>query len=84
MKDKVAGLALVQCPYGGTPLASDVLREGQVADKETRRIMEFLICKLIKVRVTFYYTFSHLLGNCHEVVDPMCMYLESVWKHHDR
>ncbi|KAE7998689.1 hypothetical protein FH972_003208 [Carpinus fangiana] len=48
LKDKVAGLALVQSPYGGTPLASDILREGQIADKETRRIMEFLICKLIK------------------------------------
>ncbi|GER28805.1 alpha/beta-Hydrolases superfamily protein [Striga asiatica] len=48
LKDKVAGLALVQSPYGGTPIASDILREGQVADKETRRIMEFLICKLIK------------------------------------
>ncbi|PIN09175.1 hypothetical protein CDL12_18243 [Handroanthus impetiginosus] len=48
LRDKVAGLALVQSPYGGTPIASDILREGQVADKETRRIMEFLICKLIK------------------------------------
>ncbi|KAL6330963.1 hypothetical protein AAG906_009391 [Vitis piasezkii] len=46
--DKVAGLALVQSPYGGTPLASDILREGQIADREIRRIMEFLICKLIK------------------------------------
>ncbi|KAL9443621.1 hypothetical protein AB3S75_016897 [Citrus x aurantiifolia] len=48
LKDKVAGLALVQSPYGGTPVASDILREGQIADRETRRIMEFLICKLIK------------------------------------
>ncbi|CAA2999433.1 Hypothetical predicted protein [Olea europaea subsp. europaea] len=48
LKDKVGGLALVQSPYGGTPVASDILREGQVADKETRKIMEFLICKLIK------------------------------------
>lgn len=48
LKDKVGGLALVQSPYGGTPIASDILREGQVADKETRKIMEFLICKLIK------------------------------------
>ncbi|XP_022882463.1 uncharacterized protein LOC111399401 isoform X2 [Olea europaea var. sylvestris] len=48
LKDKVGGLALVQSPYGGTPMASDILREGQVADKETRKIMEFLICKLIK------------------------------------
>ncbi|KAL6496587.1 hypothetical protein OROGR_029845 [Orobanche gracilis] len=48
LRDKVAGLALVQSPYGGTPIASDILREGQVADRETRRIMEFLICKLIK------------------------------------
>lgn len=53
LKDKVAGLALVQSPYGGTPLASDTLREGQIADKETRRIMEFLICKLIKVFNSF-------------------------------
>lgn len=49
LRDKVAGLALVQSPYGGTPIASDILREGQVADKETRRIMEFIVCKLIKV-----------------------------------
>ncbi|CAB4287326.1 unnamed protein product [Prunus armeniaca] len=48
LKDKVAGLALVQSPYGGTPLAYDILR-GQIADKETHRIMELLICKLIKV-----------------------------------
>lgn len=48
LRDKVAGLALVQSPYGGSPIASDIFREGQVADKETRRIMEFLICKLIK------------------------------------
>ncbi|KAL5203274.1 hypothetical protein ABZP36_014226 [Zizania latifolia] len=48
LKGKVAGLALVQSPYGGTPIASDILREGQIADQETRRIMEFIICKLIK------------------------------------
>ncbi|TQE02404.1 hypothetical protein C1H46_012043 [Malus baccata] len=48
LKDKVAALALVQSPYGGTPLASGSLREGQVADKETRQIMKLLICKLIK------------------------------------
>lgn len=50
LKEKVAGLALVQSPYGGSPLASDILREGQIADKEARRIMEFIICKLIKVQ----------------------------------
>lgn len=48
LKDKVAGLALVQSPYGGTPVASDVLREGQICDKEARRVMEFIVCKLIK------------------------------------
>ncbi|OMO82651.1 Lecithin:cholesterol/phospholipid:diacylglycerol acyltransferase, partial [Corchorus capsularis] len=48
LEDKVAGLALVQSPYGGTPIASDILREGQIADKETRRIMELIICKIIK------------------------------------
>ncbi|KAL4194148.1 hypothetical protein AMTRI_Chr05g57820 [Amborella trichopoda] len=48
LKDKVAGLALVQSPYGGSPIASDILREGQIADVETRRLMELVICKLIK------------------------------------
>ncbi|KVI11580.1 hypothetical protein Ccrd_010008 [Cynara cardunculus var. scolymus] len=48
LKDKVAGLALVQSPYGGTPIASDIMREGQIADKETRRIMELLVCRIIK------------------------------------
>lgn len=48
LKNKVAGLALVQSPYGGTPIASDILREGQIADMEARRIMELLICKFIK------------------------------------
>lgn len=48
LKDKVAGLALVQSPYGGSPFASDILREGQIADKEARKIMEFIICKIIK------------------------------------
>ncbi|XP_021854504.1 uncharacterized protein [Spinacia oleracea] len=48
LQGKVAGLALVQSPYGGTPIASDVLREGQVADKKARRVMELVICKLIK------------------------------------
>lgn len=49
LKDKVAGLAFVQSPYGGSPVASDILREGQIADKETRRIMEFIVCKIFKV-----------------------------------
>lgn len=49
LKEKVAGLAFVQSPYGGTPLALDILREGQIADEETRRIMELIVCKLIKV-----------------------------------
>ncbi|XP_042384590.1 uncharacterized protein LOC121976483 isoform X1 [Zingiber officinale] len=48
LSDKVAGLALVQSPYGGCPIASDILREGQVAGQEARRIMEFIICKIIK------------------------------------
>ncbi|EPS66247.1 hypothetical protein M569_08530, partial [Genlisea aurea] len=48
LRDKVSGLALVQCPFGGSPIASDILREGQLADRETRRVMEFLICKLIQ------------------------------------
>ncbi|KAG6389109.1 hypothetical protein SASPL_150568 [Salvia splendens] len=70
LRDKVAGLALVQSPYGGTPIASDILREGQVADKETRRIMEFLICKLIKINVTEYgYGYSFVKGDIRALED---------------
>lgn len=60
LREKVAGLALVQSPYGGSPLASDILREGQVADKQTRRIMELLICKMIKVTPSsvFFFFFN--------------------------
>lgn len=48
LKEKVAGLAVIQSPYGGSPVASDILREGQIADTETRRIMELLVCKILK------------------------------------
>ncbi|KAF3440069.1 hypothetical protein FNV43_RR18347 [Rhamnella rubrinervis] len=49
LKDKVAGLALAQSPYGGSPIASDILREGQIGDYvNIRKLMEILICKLIK------------------------------------
>ncbi|MCO5612088.1 hypothetical protein L7F22_066350 [Adiantum nelumboides] len=48
LKEKVAGLVVIQSPYGGSPIASDILREGQIADTETRRIMELLICKIIR------------------------------------
>ena len=34
LKDKVANLALVQSPYGGTPLASDILREARLRTKK--------------------------------------------------
>nr|XP_043607765.1 uncharacterized protein LOC122579624 [Erigeron canadensis] len=49
LKDKVAGLALAQSPYGGSPIASDILREGQIGDYfNVRKLMEILICKVIK------------------------------------
>ncbi|EPS69974.1 hypothetical protein M569_04786, partial [Genlisea aurea] len=49
LKDKVAGLALAQSPYGGSPIASDILREGQIGDYvNIRKLMEILICKVIK------------------------------------
>ncbi|XVF73482.1 hypothetical protein PTKIN_Ptkin12aG0204700 [Pterospermum kingtungense] len=49
LKDKVAGLALAQSPYGGSPVASDILREGQLGDYvNLRKLMEILICKVIK------------------------------------
>ncbi|KAJ7962072.1 Alpha/beta-Hydrolases superfamily protein [Quillaja saponaria] len=49
LKDKVAGLALAQSPYGGSPIASDLLREGQLGDYvNLRKLTEILICKVIK------------------------------------
>ncbi|KAM7261267.1 hypothetical protein ACFE04_026742 [Oxalis oulophora] len=49
LKDKVAGLVLAQSPYGGSPIASDLLREGQLGDYVSmRKILEILICKVIK------------------------------------
>ncbi|KAJ7566503.1 hypothetical protein O6H91_02G106200 [Diphasiastrum complanatum] len=48
LKEKVAGLVLVQSPFGGSPIAADILREGQIADLETRRILELFLCKIIK------------------------------------
>ncbi|XP_010544590.1 PREDICTED: uncharacterized protein LOC104817202 [Tarenaya hassleriana] len=49
LKDKVAGLALAQSPYGGSPIATDILREGQLGDYvKLRKLMEILISKVIK------------------------------------
>ncbi|XP_010919633.2 uncharacterized protein [Elaeis guineensis] len=49
LKDKVGGLALAQSPYGGSPVASDILREGQLGDYvRLRQLMEILICKVLK------------------------------------
>lgn len=49
LRDKVVGLVLVQSPYGGSPVASDILREGQIADVQTRYLLELLIQKMVKV-----------------------------------
>ena len=50
LREKVAGLALAQSPYGGSPIASDILREGQLGDYvNVRKLMEILICKVMKV-----------------------------------
>ncbi|XVE74076.1 hypothetical protein DITRI_Ditri11bG0169900 [Diplodiscus trichospermus] len=49
LKDKVAGLALAQSVYGGSPIASDILRGGQPGDYvNVGKLMEILICKVIK------------------------------------
>lgn len=49
LKDKVGGLVLAQSPYGGSPIASDILREGQLGDYvNMRKVMELLICNVIK------------------------------------
>ncbi|XP_013631760.1 PREDICTED: uncharacterized protein LOC106337235 isoform X2 [Brassica oleracea var. oleracea] len=49
LKDKVAGLVLAQSPYGGSPIATDILREGQLGDYvNLRKLMEIMISKVIK------------------------------------
>ncbi|XP_006663151.3 uncharacterized protein LOC102710448 [Oryza brachyantha] len=49
LEDKVAGLALAQSPYGGSPVASDILREGQLGDYvRLRKLMEILVSKVLK------------------------------------
>lgn len=48
LRGKVAGLVLVQSPYGGSPIASDILRDGQIADVQTRYLIELLMQKMIK------------------------------------
>ncbi|MCO5565147.1 hypothetical protein L7F22_018820 [Adiantum nelumboides] len=48
LRDKVVGLVFVQSPYGGSPIASDMLREGQIADIQTRYLLELLIQKMVK------------------------------------
>lgn len=49
LKDKVTGLVLAQSPYGGSPVAADILREGQIADVQTRYLIELLMQKFVKV-----------------------------------
>ena len=50
LKDKVAGLVLAQSPFAGSPIASDILRPGQLGDYvNLRKITEFLFCKILKV-----------------------------------
>jgi hypothetical protein len=50
LKDKVAGLVIAQSPYGGSPVASDILRDGQLGDYVMlRKVMEILVSKVLKV-----------------------------------
>lgn len=61
LKDKVAGLALTQSPYGGSPIASDILREGQLGDYvNMRKLMEIIICKVIKVSLPYLFPLFYL------------------------
>ncbi|CAI5930997.1 unnamed protein product [Closterium sp. NIES-64] len=44
----VAGLVCMQSPYGGTPMASDILREGSLGNGTLRSVLELLLDKLFK------------------------------------
>jgi hypothetical protein len=37
LRDKVIGCILVQSPCAGTPIVSDILREGQIAERTDRK-----------------------------------------------
>jgi hypothetical protein len=47
---KVRGIALVQSPYAGNPVCSDILREGQVADFGSRAVLQALMHHALKAR----------------------------------
>ncbi|CAN6697834.1 unnamed protein product [Malus baccata var. baccata] len=63
LKDKVAGLALAQSPYGGSSsIATDILREGQLGDYvKLRKLMQIVICQVIKISCLCYCIFFQLL-----------------------
>ena len=61
LKDKVAGLVLAQSPYGGSPIATDILREGQLGGYvNMRKIMEIMIFKVLKVCDKFRGKFGNI------------------------
>jgi len=85
LKDKVAGLVLAQSPYGGSPVASDILREGQLGDYvRLRKIMEILVSKVLKVfslvipTTTYLGQLEPLTGNY--LVHWVAVFLDSI--HH--
>jgi hypothetical protein len=53
LKDNVAGLLLAQSPHGGSPVPSDILREGQLGDYmclcQLCKIMEYWYSESLKV-----------------------------------
>jgi hypothetical protein len=72
LKGKVTtGLALVLSPYGGTPVASDIFREGLIPEKDTRRIMELMVCKLIKVYHELFLGQIYCSQNCLIIISPI-------------
>eukprot|EP00850_Spirogloea_muscicola_P012099 SM000077S21573 [mRNA] locus=s77:248000:252063:- [translate_table: standard] len=48
LRHKVAGIIFVQSPYAGSPVASDILRPGQIGDLQSRQILEMIFSKVIK------------------------------------
>lgn len=52
LKDKVGGIVLMQSPYGGSPVASDLLRVGQLGDSVSRTVLGLLMDKLLQVKMT--------------------------------
>lgn len=61
LEDKVVGLVVAQSPYGGTPIASDIMRRGQLVDEHWRWMLEMAMKRIFKVPVLRMWDLNRLV-----------------------